>query len=55
VTEKSSGRSEEENLKVEDPQSSCEQLEAVSSSSQHMPALRQRKDTSYGLPVVWLV
>jgi len=55
VTEKSSGRSEEENLKIEDPQSPCEQLEAVSSSSQHMPALWQCQETTYGVPGVWLV
>ena len=53
--EANDGRSQEEDLEVEDPQPSGERLAAEGAGSQPVPALRQRQDPARGVPVVWLV
>lgn len=53
--EANDGRSQEEDLEVEDPQSSGECLAAEGAGAQPLPALRQRQDSSRRLPVVRLV
>ena len=53
--EANDGRSQEEDLQVEDPKPSGERLAAERAGTQPVPALRQRQDTSRGVPVMWLV
>lgn len=49
------GRSEEEDIEVEDPEPTGERLEAQRAGTQPVPALRQRQDAAHRVPVVWLV
>jgi len=55
VLETHGGRSEEEEVEVEEPQHPRRCLEAGYPGPQHLPALWQREDPAHGLPVVRLV
>jgi hypothetical protein len=49
------GRSQEEDIQDEDPQPSCERLEAERPGAQQLPALRLSEVASRGLSQLWLV